>query len=77
MLAASMGLGSLAVGQFAFWVTNADITAWAIVAPAAAVVVGGAQLWKFHRKKRQGFLSGVLDRLARHASATALLPKPD
>jgi serine/threonine protein kinase len=77
MLAASMGLGSLAVGQFAFWVTNADITAWAIVAPAAAVVVGGAQLWKFHRKRRQGFLSGVLDRLARHALATALLPKPD
>jgi tRNA A-37 threonylcarbamoyl transferase component Bud32 len=77
LIGGSMGIGALVVGQFAFWLTNTDITAWALVGPAAAVFIGGAQIWKVHRRKRQAFLSGVADRLARHVSATALLPRPE
>ena len=77
LIGGSMGIGAVVVGQFAFWLANTDVTSWAIVLPAAAAVIGGAQIWKFHRKRRQDLLSGVVDRLARHVSATALLPKPD
>ena len=77
LIGGSLGLGAVVVGQFAFWLATTDITAWAMVGPVAAGVIGGAQLWRFHRKRRQAFLSGVVDRMARHASATALLPKPD
>jgi tRNA A-37 threonylcarbamoyl transferase component Bud32 len=77
MMAATMGLGSLFVGQFAFWMVGADITEWAILAPAAVVVMACVQFWALHRKRRWAFLSDVMDRLARHASAMALLPSPD
>ncbi len=77
MLASTMGLGSLAVGQFAFWIGNTDITVWVIVGPVAAVLIGGTQIWKLHRRKRHAFLSGVVDRLARHVTQTAVLPRPE
>ena len=77
LIGGSMGIGALVVGQIAFWLANTDITAWALVGPVAAGLIGGAQIWKFHRRRRHAFLSGVMDRLARHVSATALLPKPD
>ena len=74
LIGGSMGIGAVVVGQFAFWLANTDITAWAMLVPAAAGIIGGFRLWKLHRRKRHDLLSDVADQLARHVTETARLP---
>ena len=71
LIGGSMGIGAVVVGQFAFWIANTDVTAWAMMIPVAAGVIGGVQLWRAHRKKRQNVLMNVADRLAQHVTETA------